>query len=499
MSLNLQTLCQCSDTLREVVLLEQQVIDHAVQICKLINENVVNSVNWFSCTCRKLLKLLGEIALAVQRLAGSRIREKRLDLGLRQAAVAEAVGISPSYLNLIEHNRRRIGGKLLADIARALAVEPARLLDGADADMLEQMHSAASKLAAAVVAEVELGRAEELAARYPGWAGLIVAQAARISSLQQQVQALTDRMSSDPHLAGSLHDVISAVSAIRSAASILVGPEDLDADWQRRFHQNIHDDSLRLAASSEALVSFLDAPEAEIELATPIEQVERSLAKTGFHVAALEGGEVDLEEVAQAADLANAARDVFMRFAAQYRDDALRLPLGTFTQACAALEYDPIALAAEFDAPFDAVLRRLAGLTKTGGHPPFGLAVCDAAGGMSLLKTVPGFAIPRAGGGCPLWPIYTALSRPAQPIRAKVTLPGANATPLLCYAIAQPQSAQQFDVPPALQSTMLVVPDPGDTGGSEVFVGVSCRICPRTDCASRREPALAGVADETAL
>ena len=46
-------------------------------------------------------------------LTGNRIRERRLVMGMKQADLAAAAGISPSYLNLIEHNRRRIGGKLL--------------------------------------------------------------------------------------------------------------------------------------------------------------------------------------------------------------------------------------------------------------------------------------------------------------------------------------------------------------------------------------------------
>ena len=49
--------------------------------------------------------------------AGTRIRERRMTLGLRQSEVALRAGISGSYLNLIEHNRRRIGGKLLLDLA----------------------------------------------------------------------------------------------------------------------------------------------------------------------------------------------------------------------------------------------------------------------------------------------------------------------------------------------------------------------------------------------
>ena len=46
-----------------------------------------------------------------RQLTGGRIRERRIALGLRQAELAPRAGISASYLNLIEHNRRRIGGK----------------------------------------------------------------------------------------------------------------------------------------------------------------------------------------------------------------------------------------------------------------------------------------------------------------------------------------------------------------------------------------------------
>ena len=54
---------------------------------------------------------------------GARIREKRVQLRIRQSQLAKMVGVSPSYLNLIEHNRRRIGGKLLTDLAEALAID----------------------------------------------------------------------------------------------------------------------------------------------------------------------------------------------------------------------------------------------------------------------------------------------------------------------------------------------------------------------------------------
>jgi len=431
--------------------------------------------------------------LALERLAGSRIREKRLDCGLRQAALAETVGISPSYLNLIEHNRRRIGGKLLHDIATVLGVEPSVLSDGADAELLDQMREAVGQMRADMAQNVEVDRIDELAARYPGWGALVVAQAARIDALQQQIQVMSDRIAYDPQLAGSLHDVISAVSAIRSTAAILVGPEDLDADWQRRFHENIHNDSLRLANSSEALIGYLDAPEVDLDQSAPAEQVERYLALTGFHLAALEHSSADPDALIAQSGMTDAPRLMLEGFLAQYVADAQALPLASFVPACKKHDYNPQALAQHFGTSMALVFRRLASLPEGEGHPPFGLAICDAAGVLTRIKTVPGFAMPRSGGACPRWPLFGALTRPSHPLRLEVEMPGANGARLLCYAIAEVQPAVRFDAPPSVQSTMLIVPDPLSSQGETWPVGMSCRICPRHDCASRREPAMAGI------
>jgi len=424
-----------------------------------------------------------------QSLAGSRIREKRLDRGLRQAAVAETVGISPSYLNLIEHNRRRIGGKLLADLARVLEVDTALLADGVDSETLDQMRGAA----AAITSTAEVERTEELAARYPGWGALIAAQARKITALEEKSRVLTDRIAYDPQLAGSLHEVISAVSAIRSSASILVGPEDLDQDWQRRFHQNIYNDSLRLADSSEALIAYLEAPEAVLEQSgSPFEAVESYLDQSGFHIAALEDG-ADPATVLRDADLLGAAEIVLSRILHCYAADAAALPLAAFEKASRKHHYDPASIAQSLGVSLAMVMRRMAQLPPDQGHPPMGLVICDAAGALSFIKSVPGFTMPRSGGACPLWPLFGALSRPHQPIRLEVEMPAPNATRFLCFALAEPIGPAAFDAPPALQSMMLVLPDPPETANALRPVGLSCRICPRADCPSRREPALEGI------
>ena len=97
-------------------------------------------------------------------LTGSRLRQLRIDRGLKQAELARACGISPSYLNLIEHNRRRIAGGLLRKLAAKLSVDPAVLSDGAEEALtatLEMAHEHIDRTGASVEA------AEDFAARFP--------------------------------------------------------------------------------------------------------------------------------------------------------------------------------------------------------------------------------------------------------------------------------------------------------------------------------------------
>jgi predicted transcriptional regulator len=171
-----------------------------------------------------------------------------------------------------------------------------------------------------------------------------------------------------------------------------------------------------------------------------------------------------------------------------YLADAAAMPLAVFAAAAKACGYDPVALAAQFGVDMAAVLRRLASLPAGADHPPMGLAVADASGALLLLKTVDGFAMQRTGAGCPLWPIYAAFARQGQPLRVEAMMPGANGQRFLCYAVATQAGAARFDAPQVLRATMLVMSDPPEGTMQKVEVGVACRICPRGDCAARREP-----------
>lgn len=418
---------------------------------------------------------------------GARIRTRRLDLGLRQAELAQAAGISPSYLNLIEHDKRRIAVDVLALVAEHLDVAPELLTDGADPRVLDAMRAAAS----APDVAPELEKLDELASRYPGWAALIAAQKEQIDALQTQAQVLTDRITYDPAVATALHGMISAVTAIRSTASILTSGEVLDAEWLARFHRNIDKDAKRLAADSEALIGFLDAPAEKDALpVSPLEEVERWLDAQSWHLPMLETeGASAIAELVATADLRQVAKGVLSDICHRYAQDASALPMSILSDALAAANYDPWRIAGVLNQPLDRVIRRMACLPPDAGHPLFGLVTCDAGGFPVVLKQVPSFTVPR-GAACPLLPVYTALGQPERPVQGTVAIPGQPDVPARCTAVATQIPAVARGMPPRLSAVMLVQPNPGsdDPADTLVPVGIACRICPRDRCDARREP-----------
>ncbi len=433
-------------------------------------------------------------------LTGTRIRERRTLEGVKQADLARTVEISPAYLNLIEHNRRRIGGKLLVDIARALGVEPSALTEGAEAPLMEGLQHAASQVpqrkdvVGKPIAEPETDRSEEFAGRFPGWAALVVAQKERITALERRVEALNDRLAHDPFLSDSLHEVLSTVTAIRSTAGILNNAGEIDRDWQARFHRNLYEDSQRLAEGSQALVSYLDSVgQSEDTLSSPLEEVESWLKERDFALPELERGQMpDLSE--DAGLRSPAARQLARRWVLRARAEAEKMPLAMVEGLMADHGPDPAALAQATGVDLSAAMRRLASVPTGAGRPPMGLAICDGSGALTYRKPIDGFAPPRFGAACPLWPLYQALLRPMVPIKRIIEQQGQPARRFLSYAIAQPQKPDRFDGPEVVEATMLFLPL--DQVGvqareDEVFgIGTSCRVCARTGCSARREPSL---------
>lgn len=422
-------------------------------------------------------------------LTGTRIRDRRVMAGTKQSALARQIGISASYLNLIEHNRRRIGGKLLLDIAGALGVEVSALTEGAEAALVATLREASSDTS---VATAELERAEDFAGRFPGWADALAQSHRRVAALERTVEVLSDRLAHDPEVAASVHEVLSTAAAIRSTASILAEDKDLAPEWRDRFHANIDADSRRLAESSKALVGFLDAETGDAATAgSPQEDVEAFLAVHDYGFAVLEAGQAEIGQIiADAPELTSlAARHIARGVLEQMLRDSTQVDLANLRAALEESAFDPPKLAAQFGVSVACILRRLACVPELG----FGLVVSDRAGSLLFRKGIAGFAIPRYGSACALWPLFQALGAPGHVLFQRVEMPGRSNAVFDCFAVAEATGHIAMNVPPLVQSTMLVVPvgEGNQADGPPPFaVGPACRICPVAHCQGRREPSI---------
>lgn len=419
-------------------------------------------------------------------LTGSRIRERRSVAGLRQADLARTLGISASYLNLIEHNRRRIGGKLLLDIAKVLGVEPSMLTEGAEAALIATLREAAT---GANMPEAEAARADELAGRFPAWAEVLAAGHRRIASLERTVETLSDRLTHDPNLAASVHELLSTAASIRSTAAILADETDLTEEWRNRFHANINQDSRRLADSSKALVKYFDAGQGVEEAgASPQDELDAFLKDHDYAFDALEQGRDTPDGIVEKAGSlrSKAARHMARGILNRVVEDAREAPMAAVQSAVQQIGPDPVALARALEVPVAMVLRRLAGMPGLDA----GLVVCDRAGSLLFRKPTTGFVIPRFGPACALWPLFSALAQPGQVIRTAIVQLGRGRAGFECFAVAEVVGRPVYNATPLVQASMLVLPETGTNDAAAAEVGASCSVCPRANCPGRREPSI---------
>ncbi len=410
----------------------------------------------------------------VAALSGSKLRARRMALGLRQGDVAQAAGVSASYLNLIEHNRRRVPADVLARLAAALNDAPEAFADGGGGAALDDLRAVALAWPSA-----ELARADEFAQRLPGWAEAVLAMHQRSLAQEAAIAAVNDRMSHDPHLSASLHEVLSAVASVRSTSVILAETDDLEPEWQARFMRNLDQDSARLAKGAEALVRYLDSG-GQIDAqgsASPQEEVEAWASGLDWQVAS---GDIP-------STLSAPARDMARGLQADIRADHASLPEAAFRAALSAHGPDPLAIANALNAPPFAAFRRLAFAPELG----LGLVMCDGSGTLVLRRAVAGFSLPRFGGACPLWPLFTALARPMQAIEAVVEVgaASANAPRFALRAFGMASHPAGFGGPELRRAMMLIIP--ASAGGPPALgVGATCRTCQRQACPARREPSI---------
>ena len=217
---------------------------------------------------------------------GERIKDKRQSIGLKQKELAKRVGISPC-LNLIESKQWSIGGNLVLFMAEALSVDPSYLSRGAEQVKISKLEEIA-RLNINNYSDITMPAAE-FASKFPSWVDLLISLDGKAKSLEALIETLNDRVAHDPHLAASLHEVLTTISAIKSASEILKNEPNLESKWQHKFNQNIFEDSNRLAEGAQLLVNYLDKELEEYQgFGSPQEEFYTFLAEQNFYFSELE-------------------------------------------------------------------------------------------------------------------------------------------------------------------------------------------------------------------
>lgn len=421
----------------------------------------------------------------MRNLAGTRLREQRLALGLRQGDLAQRAGISPAYLNLIEHNRRKVAPALLVRLAEALGVSAHLLSDDSPGSVGDVMMETLAEITAAPVGGAGLEPLTVLVTRSPGWAAWIAQTYRRNQDLMRAIEALNDQMSHDPILPASLHEVLSAATSVQTTAGILAEDAELDAEWRKRFLANLMQDGKRLAEGTRSLASYLEnqGRQDEFGLASPLEEAEAWAA----------AGDWDLSRTGGTEDLSLAAKGLVAKWGAQDMADRAALSEAALIQAQTALGEDPLAIALHLQADVGLVMRRL---TLTPGRAA-GLILCDGSGTLTLRKPPRGFSVPRFGGSCPLWPLFTALGHPGMAVTQLIRSissgfqAASEGAGFHAFAYGRLSPGGGFSQPVELRSAamMLVPARLGDASFART-VGSSCRVCPVDACAARREDSI---------
>jgi len=453
--------------------------------------------------------------------AGPRIRRIRNAKGLTQTAMAEGLGISPSYLNLIERNQRPLTVQLILKLASIYHVEPEELQGDArgsltalrevfsdpllsgelpgDQEMIE-IAEAAPNASAAVVklyrayreqAErlsdlnallASEGRAALSGARLPidETREIFERRANHFSSLEEEAEAFAAVL--DP--GDDLFSALKAWLRREHGIAVKVLPVATMPNWRRRYDR--HSQRLFL---SERLSPFDQLREVAMEAC-----LIRMTVAVAAEIQALKFSNDEARRL---------ARFELGRYAAH----ALMMPCQPFFSAAQRARYDIDVLRSRFGVSFEQAANRLTTLQRQDSAAvPFFMLEVDGAGNRVRRAGAQGFPVSRFGGGCPKLSVHAAFAQPGQVFVEAVEMP--DGAQFLCVArtLEGPQGA--FNERPRRTALLLgcdigfkdeVVYGEALPGGAPGVttraghvmatpIGPACRLCERIGCLARAEP-----------
>ncbi len=220
-------------------------------------------------------------------LIGHRIRAIRRNNGRSQVGLAKAAGISAAYLNLIEHNRRAIGGTTLLRLAEELDVAPSELTGSEENRVLTDL----DELSGDPLFEATALKRDELTTILgvaPNAANAMITLYRAYKSAIERIDLLSERLSHDPFLSHAAHNVVSHITSIRSFSEILHDYDDLSKQQREKFTQSLAKESHQLSSAATEIFSFLDSRDVNRQDIDPADEVDDLIYDYGNYFPSIE-------------------------------------------------------------------------------------------------------------------------------------------------------------------------------------------------------------------
>ena len=444
--------------------------------------------------------------MAEQKLfAGAAVRRVRRANGLTQSTMAEALGVSPSYLNLIERNQRPLTAALLLRLAQAFDFDARTLTGAAPGGGVEALKR---RLSDPLFADLNLDRLqlEDWIAAAPDAAEAFARAFDRLSgnAPTQEADAIAAVRAEIERWRNHFADLDAQAEAL--ADELRLGSADLYSAIAERLRVK-HQLSIRILPVDvmQDRLKRLDLHARQLQISELLDPASRTFAAAS-ELAALEARS-EIDGLAKGAAFAERASERFYRrHLTSYFAAALMMPYARFLRACESTGYDIELLQRRFGAGFEQVAHRLTTLQRVGARGlPFFMIRIDRAG-QSSKRYAGASASPlvEADARCPLWQLHNAFDRPGQIVRQLVELESGSTEPgqaqrwFTLARTVHPQLSRAGSVQPIFAiglglDASLAVPLASARGldlatGEATPIGLGCRACTRPDCPQRSAP-----------
>jgi len=449
---------------------------------------------------------------------GRRIRAMRLKNGISQTALAERLGVSTSYLNLIEHDRRPVSANVLLKLAQFGDFDLKSLAAGDDtklaAVLLEVFGDPVFEEEAPSQAELR-----DFAAMHPDLARAVLqlhhafnearGSAATLAAqvLDRQDLAGMDRAGlASEQVSDLIHRHRNHFPELEEPAEQLWRGASRDGDdlfrALARHLESRHGVEVRVrkAGEMESAVRRYDPDRKLLDLSEVLRRGSRNF-QLASQIALLDCSEL-IDRIAGEPDLTSDESRALARVAlANYFAAAVLMPYGEFLRAAQEERYDLDLLQHRFRVNYEQVCHRLTSLQRKGAEGvPFYMVRTDIAGNISKKFSATGVHFPRFGGLCPLWNVHAAFLRP-NVIRVQISrMPDGITYFSLARTIRKhrggfhtPEILYAIELGCEIESARRLVYADGidlDRPAGVIPAGTTCRLCERLDCRARAFPSM---------